>query len=139
MARIGITAGRRGPRRFLWTALAAVAAALCVGVTAALATEYYSGPVYANTTITSVADNTCQLPYWITYDEFDKGTADYGRVFFINDGGTWLDERSGYGDIATSTGSNYKFQKRAAIRNPQNIGYTGSAYFGVTGQGGQCV
>lgn len=130
----------RSPRRFLWTALATVAVALCVGVGAAWATEYFSGPIQAGQTIPGPVDDQCNLPYtWITYNQFDKGTSDYGRVFFSNDAGSWLDEVNGYGNISTSTGSNYKYQKRADVRNPTSIGYIGEAYFGTVGQGFVCT
>lgn len=98
---------------------------------------YYSGPVYAGETITSAYDNTCADPYWIYYNEFDKGSSDYGRVFFIDSGGTWKDEVSGDGDIWTSV-SSYTWQKKAAIRNPSNVGYTGSAWLIHTNPS-QCV
>lgn len=114
---------------------------LWVGVGVALAESYgtyFSGTWYAGQTHPSAYDDTCSFPYWINYDEFDKGSSDYGRVMFITSGGTWKQGKVGYGVIATSE-PNYKYQKKAAARNPTGIGYTGSALLGFTGSGGICT
>lgn len=82
MRRTGIVAaaiGRYG--RLLCLVLVAAVMALWVGVSVARADQsrtFWSGAVHAGVTVSDVYDG-CNFRYY--YDEFDKGTADYGRVF----------------------------------------------------------
>jgi hypothetical protein len=72
-------------------------------------------------------DDTCNvLIYWY-YGEFDKSSADNGRVMFIDSGGTWHHPVSGLGSIATSEPNYASYQKKVSTLNYTNIAYPGTA------------
>jgi hypothetical protein len=111
-------------KTYLCLALCLILAALWVGVGSAKAGTYWNGGLPASTTVSDVYDG-CSFRYY--YDELDKATSDYGRVFFIDSVGSWHDEVSGYGDVWTSE-PNYNYQKKAAARNSTSVGYNATAW-----------
>jgi hypothetical protein len=118
----------------LWLTLAGAVAAACLGVSAARATDgfaiYFQGNWLAGQTHSSAYDSTCNNTYYIWYDEFDKSSADNGRVMFIDAGGTWHHVVSGPGVISTNEPNYSSYQKKASSINYTNVGYPGTALLG---------
>jgi hypothetical protein len=92
--------------------------------------SYHTGTWGPGQTISSNYDYTCYVAnYLINYDEFDKGNLYYGRVMFIDGGGTWHRVVSGNGTIFT-TEPNDNYKKKASSVNTGGISISGSALFG---------
>lgn len=110
--------------------LAVLAAAMGFGAGLARADGggiYFQGNWAPGQTHPTGYDSTCNVLIWWDYGEFDKSSADNGRVMFIDAGGTWHRVVSGLGSIATSEPNYSSYQKKVSNINFTNIAYPGTA------------